>query len=295
MILLLMVEYRYFLSPWYTPPRDEDSSMRLLCRGWTCGSENIYINQNQKLAQIISMYRNETIDTLYIPLKEMDSSYIPLICAKSHFYLFGFGGFPVNVRKSYDLAFQGRNFWVCKEILAFHPLTPNKSRATYTKYASDAGSVRAMKKVATDSQNSNVTHSIELMYHLLVSSTSGWYQKHRGGIDFAQIIRSILLPKSNDIDKSYQMLIDLAKTYHVPAVVWLTHGYLTGKTKIVETQDLFNILSSFMKTGPWQHDVTDVYKSSDEFNRSLVLEYLSNSGDQTAQALFSYPDLYEEF
>ena len=284
-LLLAFLAARHFLySPWFTPPSSEDTTMRVLCRGWSCGAPKDLFDSSDGLMKIAQEFKNGTLEgsLLDATRKLVSNGFVPASCALAAWKALGMGGDPQNLSDSLQIL-RDNDFWSCHEILAFHPDVAPDERARHLELAASQGSVYAMQKIALDTRN------LSLYRHLLFAMTGGWYRRHDGTPEFAKLARAIFTHERADAE--WEEMFARAAAGNVPSAAWVVDGFLSGKlAKGVE--EVEPVLRTVIENGPWRFDAGEVVWGRDKVNKTAMLQFMANAGDAVSRVYLSYPELY---
>lgn len=270
--------------------------MRTLCRGWGCSVPNNDTQHYELLNKLHSDYRSGKLnESLPLSLSPYVSLRLPpALAASSAVHLFGLGGAPKDLRLSYSLlrSPECSDSWVCREMLALHPLTPDSERSAHLSRAADLGSLLGAKLRADRLCSSGQrTECVRILRHIATASSTSWMRKKRGGLRFASAIRSLLTRRSS---ASWATLRSLARAGHLPSVLWLADAYLRGiSAASVDYDELVPQLLRVCRDATWRLDASEALTTRDtSFDRTEFLRYISRVDDTVAPAALSYPALF---
>ena len=285
-LLGLVSARQYIFTPWFTPPYSSDTTMRILCRGWFCGSSRDLNDASDKLSQIVQEFRNGSLGDSIVQSLEplLDTGFVPALCASGVLKAFGMAGFSQNIEESLQIL-RSHDFWSCHEALAFHPYVSEDERARHLEIAAAQGSILAMKKIAI------ATNNLTVFRHLAFSMVGGWYRRHFGDANHGKRARSIFSGENSET--AWQEMFDRAAAGHVPSTAWVIDGFLSGRLQKT-ADEVLRVIRPVIDNGPWMFSVGDMVQARGNFNKTTVLQFMANAGDEMANLYLSYPGLVTE-
>lgn len=288
----------YVYVPGYTIPYSVDQQMRSFCRGFWCDYHKDPNPNQEKLKEIINSFRNSSTNhAIHNKIANLSNlGYHPAKCASGFFYLIGLSDYPQDFNRSYELLLDGyaNNSWSCAEILAFHPMTEN--RTEYIRKAADTGSVLAklaLIRAEVKKPNPNYESIFFEAYTLAHLGVTSWIKKHRPGPEFGHLIQQIHREPKSQVS-AWKALAHMGQSGHQSAAVWVAEGVMSNRTNVMTKEQAAKMLVPFVEVGPWSLDHLDITSSVNKYNKSTILEFFSNAGDLLAQSLYSYPTIYPQ-
>ncbi|OHT07392.1 hypothetical protein TRFO_24407 [Tritrichomonas foetus] len=295
MYFVTLFFFRHFLiQPLYI---SNESTIKVICRGWTCGNSKNNLTQNDNFIQIIRDYKENILNmSLSTALdKFLLDGFIPAISAAGLFHLFEIDDFSYNPQKSLELLKKcaSDGYWACHEHLAFHPLITNPSEQDFHLHeGAKLGSVSSMYTIALNCiENEKYEEANNYLFHLLYAISGNWFQKRRAGLEYADDVKSILLNNNKSLH-SWRDLKKKAKSGHLPAALWIFDGLRTGRFNEISAKEMAFLASNYVENGLLKTDALSALNSKDRFNKKEVMKYLVRMGDKVAEAFLSYPDFF---
>lgn len=291
--LAVLCVKRYVYQSWYVKPLSPvvKKPIGTPCKGWACGIKDVSVSE--KYADVLRNYRNGTLsESLQDALKalaELEKS--PANCIAAQLSLFSLGGFTRNKTRVLDLARNGIDHWLCKEVLAFHP--DLEESIDSLRECAYAGSVTCMIVLAQKEHQTNVDESNKILQYLLTHMVTTWHKNHHGQLEFAKTIKSILLanqPNNTEWEKIAQMVVH---EEHLPSILWASDAVMKGMTDIFSKEQIYDLLMKIVENGPWRSECTEIANLKGGGNRRSIIDYMARGGNEAAKAFLSFPFMYE--
>lgn len=294
MFFAILIAKRFIPWPWHTTSDPTDCFKRLVCKGWHCGSRSAYPeHQVDEMSDLVYAYENESMNTEFQRRVRflVKRGYDPALCLAGFFHMLGIGGFAQNMTLAYKYLTKGaeKDLWACHEALSFHPMSDN---ITYhVSKAAENGGIWSMMRRALMTEN--VTESLAILKHLGTAATANWWKKRRSGLEYADAVGSILGMNEKDPARAWRVLEDISKRGNLPAALWIAEGLQTGEIGRINETEAVEVLKPYILKSQWSIDLSALMKSTEVFDRRMVMKIAREIGSDLAEKLESYPVLFE--
>jgi hypothetical protein len=86
---------------------------------------------------------------------------------------------------------------------------------------------------------------------------------------------------------------NLGNSGHLPAALWMAEGLQTGEIGRVSLEEAVEVLRPLVLGGSWAIEVEEALEADNAFDRMQVLRMAAALGNSDAEAMLSYPALFE--